>query len=76
MARAEQRQYIWRLENDWFKLADHMLKHVDTLNVEQKQKAQKELRETLISLTPLFQHFPYLCRKIFQFWIVCSPQFL
>ena len=44
MARAEQRQYIWRLENDWFKLADHMLRHADTLNVEQKQKAQKPSR--------------------------------
>jgi RNA polymerase-associated protein len=65
MMRAEQRQYIWRLENDWFKLADHMLKHADSLNVEQKQKAQKELRETLISLTPLFQHFPYFMSENF-----------
>ncbi|HFX6477218.1 glutathione S-transferase N-terminal domain-containing protein [Acinetobacter baumannii] len=66
MARAEQRQYIWRLENDWFKLADHMLRHADTLNIEQKQKAQKELRDTLISLTPLFQHFPYFMSENFS----------
>ena len=41
MARAEQRQYIWRLENDWFKLADHMLRHADTLNIEQNKKHKK-----------------------------------
>lgn len=41
MARAEQRQYIWRLENDWFKLVDHMLRHADTLNVEQNKKHKK-----------------------------------
>ncbi len=67
MARAEQRQYIWRLENDWFKLADHMLRHADTLNVEQKTKKQKELRDTLISLTPLFQHFLIFMSENFQF---------
>ncbi|MFW1675883.1 starvation protein A, partial [Acinetobacter baumannii] len=66
MARAEQRQYIWRLENDWCKLADHMIRHADTLNIEQKQKAQKEMRDTLISLTPLFQHLPYFMSENFS----------
>ena len=65
MARAEQRQYIWRFEQDWFKLADQMLRHTDTLNPQEKQKAQKELRDTLISLTPLFQHFPYFMSENF-----------
>ncbi|RKG42521.1 MULTISPECIES: glutathione S-transferase N-terminal domain-containing protein [Acinetobacter] len=59
MPRAEQRQYIWRFEQDWMKLADIMLRHPDTLNEENRVKAQKQLRDTLISLTPLFQHFPY-----------------
>lgn len=58
MPRAEQRQYIWRFEQDWLKLADIMLRHPDTLNEQEKAKAQKQLRDTLISLTPLFQHFP------------------
>lgn len=59
MPRAEQRQYVWRFENDWLKLADIMLKHPDNLDVQAQQKAQKQLRDTLISLTPLFQHYPY-----------------
>ncbi|MFW1766116.1 glutathione S-transferase N-terminal domain-containing protein [Acinetobacter bereziniae] len=57
--RAEQRQYIWRFEQDWFKLADTMLRHPDTLNVAEKKKAQQQLKDTLVSLTPLFQHYPY-----------------
>ncbi|MBI0394366.1 glutathione S-transferase N-terminal domain-containing protein [Acinetobacter bereziniae] len=57
--RAEQRQYIWRFEQDWFRLADTMLRHPDTLNVAEKKKAQQQLKDTLVSLTPLFQHYPY-----------------
>ena len=57
--RAEQRQYVWRFENDWLKLADIMLRHPDTLDERAKAQAQQKLRDTLISLTPLFQHFPY-----------------
>lgn len=41
MARAEQRQYIWRFEQDWFKLADQMLRHSDSLDLKQKQKLKK-----------------------------------
>ncbi|MDM1765599.1 MULTISPECIES: glutathione S-transferase N-terminal domain-containing protein [Acinetobacter] len=63
--RAEQRQYIWRFEQDWLKLADIMLRHADTLNVEAQKKAQKQLKDTLISLTPLFQHFPYFMSESF-----------
>lgn len=65
MPRAEQRQYIWRFEQDWLKLADIMLCHPDTLNEKEKAKAQKQLRDTLISLTPLFQHFPFFMSENF-----------
>lgn len=57
--RAEQRQYVWRFEQDWLRLADVMLCHPDSLDAKAKQQAQQKLRDTLISLTPLFQHFPY-----------------
>ena len=66
MARAEQRQYLWRFEQDWFKLADQMLRHTDTLNATEKKSAQNELRNTLISLTPLFQYFPYFLSENFS----------
>ena len=65
MPRAEQRQYIWRFEQDWLKLADIMLRHPDTLNTSDSTKARKQLRDTLVSLTPLFQHFPYFMSESF-----------
>lgn len=64
--RAEQRQYIWRFEQDWLKLADIMLRHPDTLDPAAKKQAQKKLRETLVSLTPLFQHFPFFMSEHFS----------
>ncbi|ESK39593.1 hypothetical protein P256_01274 [Acinetobacter nectaris CIP 110549] len=64
--RAEQRQYLWRFEKDWFKLADIMLLHPDSLNEKDKKRAQVELRNTLISLTPLFQHFPFFMSETFS----------
>lgn len=63
--RAEQRQYIWRFEQDWLKLADILLCHEDTLDSAAQVKAQKQLRDTLVSLTPLFQHFPYFMAENF-----------
>ena len=63
--RAEQRQYIWRLEQDWLKLADLMLRHPDTLDKVASQKAKNQLRDTLVSLTPLFQHYPYFMSENF-----------
>ena len=59
MPRAEQRQYIWRFEQDWLSLADLILRHPDTLDATAKKMAQKKLKDTLVSLTPLFQHFPF-----------------
>ena len=63
--RAEQRQYIWRFEQDWLALAYIMLRHPDTLDIKAKAQAQKKLRDTLISLTPLFQHYPYFMSEQF-----------
>lgn len=66
MPRAEQRQYIWRFEQDWLMLADKMLCHPDSFNKEESLKAQKQLKDTLISLTPLFQHYPYFMSETFS----------
>ncbi|MFC6052384.1 starvation protein A [Acinetobacter sp. Ac_877] len=65
MPRAEQRQYIWRFEQDWLKLADTMLRHPDSFDKASSLKAQKQLKDTLVSLTPLFQHYPYFMSESF-----------
>ncbi|WP_374668552.1 glutathione S-transferase N-terminal domain-containing protein [Acinetobacter sp.] len=75
--RAEQRQYIWRFEQDWLQLADIMLRHPDTLDVAAQKKAQIKLRDTLVSLTPLFQHFPYFMSEHFSILdCMLAPVFL
>lgn len=66
LERAQQRQYIWRFEKDWFALADQILLHPDTLNAIDKKNAQAKLKDTLMSLTPLFQHFPYFMSDHFS----------
>ncbi|BBL19881.1 MULTISPECIES: glutathione S-transferase N-terminal domain-containing protein [Acinetobacter] len=65
MQRAEQRQYIWRLEQDWLRLADILLCHTDTLSQPEQKQTRQELKDTLVSLTPLFQHFPYFMSENF-----------
>lgn len=65
MQRAEQRQYIWRLEQDWLRLADILLCHSDTLSQPEQKQARQELKDTLVSLAPLFQHFPYFMSENF-----------
>lgn len=77
MARAEQRQFIWRFEHDWYRLAEQMLKHPDTLDLAQQQHAQKELRDSLVSLTPLFQHYPFFMSESFTILdCMLAPVFL
>lgn len=64
--RAEQRQFLWRFEQDWLRLADMMLRHPDSLDARAAAHARKELRDTLISISPLFQHYPYFMSEQFN----------
>jgi len=77
MPRAEQRQYLWRFEHDWLKLANIMLKHPDSLDPAAKAQAQKQLRDILVSLMPLFQHFPYFMSEQFSILdCMLAPMFI
>ncbi|MGE8624426.1 glutathione S-transferase N-terminal domain-containing protein [Acinetobacter schindleri] len=77
MPRAEQRQYLWRFEHDWLKLADIMLKHPDSLDPAAKAQAQRQLRDILVSLMPLFQHFPYFMSEQFSILdCMLAPMFI
>ncbi|TXJ06122.1 MAG: starvation protein A [Acinetobacter sp.] len=64
--RAEQRQFLWRIEQDWFKLADILLRHPDSLDEQQHKEAHTELTDTLTSLSPLFQHYHYFMSEQFS----------
>lgn len=56
VARAESRLWLYRIQRDWCTLADIILENKDTDAV---TKARKELRESLISTSPLFAEKPY-----------------
>ncbi|RZA05632.1 MAG: starvation protein A [Moraxellaceae bacterium] len=65
--RAEHRQYSWRIENDWMKLADILLRHPDTLDAKAAKQARQTLSQSLVSLSPLFSHFPYFMSEQFGY---------
>ncbi|WP_026471340.1 glutathione S-transferase N-terminal domain-containing protein [Alkanindiges illinoisensis] len=65
--RAEQRQYAWRIEQDWMKLADILLRHPDTLDEKAAREARHSLSQSLVSLSPLFSHFPFFMSEQFGY---------
>lgn len=65
--RAEQRQYAWRIEQDWMKLADILLRHPDTLDEKAAREARHSLSLSLVSLSPLFSHFPFFMNEQFGY---------
>lgn len=57
--RANYRQLLWRIQHDWLKLADILLTHPDTLDMQKAGQARKSLSESLVTLAPLFAHKPF-----------------
>lgn len=65
--RAEHRQYAWRIEQDWMKLADILLRHPDTLDEQAANQARQSLSQSLVSLSPLFSHFAFFMSEQFGY---------
>lgn len=63
--RAEYRQYAWRIRHDWLSLADTLLTHPDSFDQIAAQKARQQLRNSLISLAPLFAKRPFFMNDQF-----------
>lgn len=63
--RAEYRQYAWRIRHDWLSLADTLLTHPDSLAVTAAHHARQQLRNSLISLSPLFAKRPFFMNDQF-----------
>lgn len=63
--RAHERQYLWRIQQDWLSLADTILMHPDSLSAAQAVTARHQLTDQLIGLVPLFKHFPWFMREQF-----------
>ncbi len=68
VARAEIRQFMYRVETDWCPLVNTMLANK---NKEEVVKAQEELRESLIGIAPIFAEKPYFMSDEFTL-VDCS----
>lgn len=73
VARAESRLFMYRIERDWARLADLILTSKDKEAVAQ---AQKELREGLISVSPIFEEKPYFMSEEFTIVDCCLAPIL
>jgi len=73
VARAESRLYMHRIQRDWARLADLILSSKDKDAVAQ---AQKELREGLISVSPIFEEKPYFMSEEFTIVDCCLAPIL
>jgi len=63
VARAQTRQYAYRVERDWCVLVDIILHDV---NEERALSARKSLRESLISIAPIFSEKPFFMSDEFS----------
>ncbi|MCO4786457.1 glutathione S-transferase N-terminal domain-containing protein [Marinomonas atlantica] len=68
VARAESRLYMYRIQRDWAVLVDIILTSKDRETVE---AAQKELRESLVSVSPIFEEKPYFMSEEFTIVDCC-----
>lgn len=73
VARAESRLYMYRIQRDWASLADLILSSKDK---DVAEKAQKELRESLINVAPIFSEKPYFMSDDFTIVDCCLAPIL
>lgn len=57
--KAQYRQLLWRIKQDWVAKADILLIHADTQNPTKASQVRKELTDSLTTLTPLFARQPF-----------------
>ena len=73
VARAESRLYIHRIEKDWCSLVDSIL-HSRSDNV--VKKATKELRESIMGISPIFAEKPFFMSEEFTLVDCCLAPIL
>ncbi|MCY4428242.1 MAG: glutathione S-transferase N-terminal domain-containing protein [Halieaceae bacterium] len=73
VARAESRLYIYRIERDWCSLVDAILR---TRSEKVVEKATRELRESLLSVAPIFTEKPFFMSEEFTLVDCCIAPLL
>lgn len=68
VARAQSRLWMHRIENDWSPLVDTI---VSGKSKEASAKARKELRDSLVTIAPIFSELPYFMSEEFTIVDCC-----
>ena len=74
VARAESRLYIYRIQRDWSRYADTIL-NSDGTDAE-IEEARKELRDSLVAISPIFAEKPYFMSEEFSLVDCCIAPIL
>ena len=74
VARAQSRLWIYRIRQDWCELVDSLMAGDGTPS--QLEKKRKELRESLISIAPIFGEKPYFMSDEFTLVDCCFAPIL
>jgi RNA polymerase-associated protein len=72
VARGESRQYIYRIERDWCRLVDE----IQNGNQKAQDKARKELRDSLLTIAPIFAEKPFFMNEEFTLVDCCLAPIL
>ena len=72
VARAQSRLWIHRIEREWCP----MLEQIRTGGKKEADKARKELRESLIGISPIFEDMPYFMSEEFTLVDCCLAPIL
>jgi len=74
VARAESRLYIYRIQRDWSRYADTILNKSGT--DAEIEEARKELRDSLVAISPIFAEKPYFMSEEFSLVDCCIAPIL
>lgn len=74
VARAESRLYIYRIQRDWSRYADTILNNSGT--DAEIEEARKELRDSLVAISPIFAEKPYFMSEEFSLVDCCIAPIL
>lgn len=77
VARAESRQLIYRIERDWCKLVDTLSEaKLGKVAVEDVERCRKELRDSLVAISPIFNEKPFFMSDEFTLVDCCLAPIL
>lgn len=74
VARAQSRLWIYRIGRDWCSLVDLLM--AEKGSAAQQEKARKELRESIISIAPIFSEKPFFMSDEFTIVDCCVTPIL